>query len=255
MTAYLVTGCNRGIGRGLADIILSRPDTTLVALVRDPDGDTSKSLQANEAGAEGTKVVMFKYDASDHDAASRIIDSLQKDHGITQLDIVVANAGYLDWRGPTASVTPDVIHKHLDVNTIAPLVLFSTTLPLLRQSKQEPKFFAISSAVGSIARIPRMSHVQVVAYGMSKAAMNHAFVKLNCEHPEIDIEMLTPGPVRTDLQRSFVSQTANRDPSASIPNLVDINDSVKGLMECIDNATKEKTGGSFRQWNGETIEW
>ena len=255
MTTYLLTGANRGIGRGLADIILSRPNSTLIALVRDPDDATSRSLTNSETAAEGTRVITVKYEASDHSSAGAVIVALQEEHRITRLDVVIANAGYLDWRGPTATITPEAIHKHMDVNTIAPIMLFSASLPLLRRSKNEPKFFAISSAIGSIAMIPKLSHAQVVAYGMSKAAMNHAFVKLNLEHSDIDIELLTPGPVRTDLLRSFTGTGASVDPAAKIPNVVGIEDSVHGLMKCIDDATKATTGGGFRQWDGSTVPW
>lgn len=258
MTNYLVTGANRGIGRGLADIILSRPNNTLIALVRDPEDDTAKSLSSNEKGANGTKVLIFKYEASDHGAAETIVKSLQQNHGITYLDVVVANAGYMDWRGPTATVTPEAIHKHLDVNTIAPILLFSTCLPLLKQSQKEPKFFAISSAIGSIEWIPKLHHAQVAAYGMSKAAMNWAFVKLNLENPEIDVEMLTPGPVRTGLMRPFMRNMTKEqmeEAAKRIPNMVDYNDSVNGLMKCIDNASKKTTGGGFRQWDGSAVPW
>ena len=253
MTTYLLTGANRGIGRGLADIILSRPNNKLIALVRDPNDPTSKSLTNNVA--DGSEVLTLKYEASDHKAAKVIVDSLQNKHGITHLDVVIANAGYTAWRGPTATVTPEAIHEHMDVNTIAPILLFSATLPLLQKSKQEPKFFAVSSAIGSTAMIPKLAHAQMVTYGMSKAAMNHAFVKLTLEHPDIDVELLTPGPVRTDLLRSFRDPNAKEDPAARVPGLVDFNDSVNGLMKCIDNATKEKTGGGFRSWDGSTIPW
>ncbi len=255
MTIYLLTGANRGIGRGLANIILSRPNSVLIALVRDPNDATSKSLTNGEAVGEGTQVITVKYEASNHSSAGAIIETLQKEHGITHLDVVIANAGYLDWRGPTCTITPEAIHEHMDVNTIAPIMLFSATLPLLKQSGKEPKFFAISSAIGSTAMIPKLSHAQVVAYGMSKAAMNHAFVKLNLEHPDIDIELLTPGPVRTDLLRSFAGTNGGADPVAKVPNVVDIKNSVNGLMDCIDNASKATTGGGFRQWDGSTVPW
>ena len=196
---------------------------------------------------------MFRYEATDHNCAANITSSLQKDHGITHLDIVIANAGYFDWRGPTASINPETIHAHIDVNTIAPIILFSATLPLLQNSKQEPKFFAISSAIGSISWIPKLSHAQVVAYGMSKAAMNYAFVKLNLEHEDIDVELLTPGPVATDLIRSF--RPVGGGQRATVPNMVNIDDSVNGLMRCIDGATKKETGGGFRQWDGSSVPW
>ena len=251
MTTYLLSGANRGIGRGIADIILSRPNNTLVALVRDPEHETSKSLSPN---AEGTKVINIKYDASEPDSGKSAVGALQKQHGINHLDVVIANAGLIEWRGPSVEVTPEIIHHHMNINTIAPILLFSATLPLLRASKKpQAKFFAISSAIGSIETIPQLAHASVMPYGMSKAAMNHAFRKLNLEHPDIDVEMLTPGPVATDLMRKF--RTKETNPQLRIPGSVDINDSVKGLMQCIDNSSKETTGGGFRDWAGKTIPW
>jgi norsolorinic acid ketoreductase len=252
MTTYLITGANRGIGRGLADIILSRPNNTLVALVRDPEGETSRSLRANEKGAEGTKVLMAKYEASDHAAVAGIVESL----GLSHLDIVIANSGYMDWRGPITTVKPETIHEHMDVNAIAPLMLFSACESLLRKSKQEPKFFAISSGISSIATIPELPHASMSPYGMSKTAMNWAFVRLNQEIPDIDIEILTPGPVRTGLARHFQASMTPQEIQAfaKLP-MVDINDSVNGLMKMIETSSKKTTGGTFRQWDGSVVPW
>lgn len=173
MTTYLITGCNRGIGRGLANIILSRPNHTLIALVRNPDDETVLSLKGT---AEGTKVIVRKYDASDYAAAEKAVESL-KAEGISNLDIVVANAGAINWRGPSLEAPPEEIHHALDINTIAPILLFKATLPLLKQS-ENPKFFAISSAIGSIELIPKHINTTVLPYGMSKAAMVSCSVSL-----------------------------------------------------------------------------
>jgi norsolorinic acid ketoreductase len=252
MTTYLITGANRGIGRGLADIILSRPNTTLVALVRDLEDETSRALEANEKGADGTKVIMSKYDAADHAGVAALVNGLELSH----LDVVVANAGYMDWRGPITTVKPGTIHEHMDVNAIAPLMLFSACESLLRKSKQEPKFFAISSGIASIATIPKLPHASMSPYGMSKTAMNWAFVRLNQEIPDIDIEILTPGPVRTGLTRHFQTSITQQEIQAfaKLP-MVDINDSVNGLMERIDTSSKKTTGGTFRQWDGSVVPW
>lgn len=250
MPTYLITGANRGIGRGLADIVLSRPNNSLIALVRDPDDPTAKSIRGT---AEGTKVIVLKYEAFDYNAASTAIKALETEHGITSINIVVANAGSIDWRGPSNEAPPSEIINAMNINTIAPILLFNATLPLLKKS-QDPKFFAISSAIGSIEMVPKLMHASVLPYGMSKAAMNHAFRKFAFEHPDIDVEMLTPGPVATDLVRKFRPPGGIEEMKKRFPNLVDYEDSVNGLMKCIDEASKETTGG-FRNYAGEIVPW
>jgi norsolorinic acid ketoreductase len=183
-TTYLISGANRGIGRGLAEIFLSRPDTTVVALVRDPSSETSQSLAAFKAG-ENSKAVVVQYDASLADSATSVINILQAKYSITTLDIVIANSGFIGWRGPSITATTAEYISHFITNTIGPILLLQATLPLLKKSTSSPKFFAISSAIGSTALIPKMQHVAVVPYGMSKAALNHAMLRLSVEHPDV----------------------------------------------------------------------
>ena len=102
--------------------------------------------------------------------------------------------------------------------------------------------------------VPKLMHASVLPYGMSKAAMNHAFRKFAFEHPDIDVEMLTPGPVATDLMRKFRPPGGIEEMKKRFPNLVDYEDSVNGLMKCIDEANKATTGG-FRNYAGETVPW
>ncbi len=61
-TTYLVSGGNRGIGKGLVSQLLSRPNTTVITLVRDPNHATSQSL-AYLPRAEASKLIIEQYDA------------------------------------------------------------------------------------------------------------------------------------------------------------------------------------------------
>lgn len=197
-TTYLITGANRGIGRGLADIVLSRPNTTLVALVRDVEHTTSQSLAANKSGASNTKVVVLPYEGSSEAAASNAVSALAS-HGITSIDVVVANAGAILTRGPVTSLSVAAMTEHMAINCTAAVLLLQATLPLLHAAKEqhgadeaicyEPKFIAISSAIGSTGLIDKHLHAQAPAYGMSKAALNHVMRKAFFENPDVDIEM------------------------------------------------------------------
>lgn len=262
-TTYLITGANRGIGYGLARLILARPNTTLIALVRDPEHETSKSLY-ELSKAEDTRVIVLPYEAMDPDSAANAIDAIQQTHGVNHLDIVIANAGGMSWRGPTVSVPASEIHDAITLNTISPLLLFRAALPLLQAPsplREGPaKFFAISSGTASLTLLPSMGHAPTVSYGLSKTALNHLIRKLSTEYTDVVIELLTPGPVQTDLTRAFPEfvDLAKRPEFAA--RLVKIDTSVAGLLRCVDNARfksdgDEGTHGGFRDYSGAAVPW
>ena len=248
MTTILITGANRGIGRGIADIFLSRPNTTLVALVRDPSDETTTSLKPL---SKDTKVIVLPYNANDDHSAQAAVSSLHTEHNITALDIVIVNAGGMSWQGPSIEASPETMLSHFHINTIGPLQLFKATLPLLQASKNQPtKFFTISSGVGSTELVPKRKHLNVLPYGASKAAVNHVMRKLHTDHPDIVVELLAPGHVATDLTRSLRVE-GQVIPAAA----VSLKDSVKGLVRQIDMANLETTNGGFKTWKGEVVPW
>lgn len=183
---YLLTGANRGIGLGLATILLSRANTTLIALVREPSHPTSLALAANTHGAPDTTVILLPYEATSPIAAADAITSLVTTHGIDSADVVLANAGAMLAHGAVTELTPAAIAEHMAVNCTAPVLLLQATLPLLRRAavsrrnhgeedgteqqgeKGEAKFIAISSAIGSTSLIDKHLHAPTPAYGLSR---------------------------------------------------------------------------------------
>lgn len=78
-----------------------------------------------------------------------------------------------------------ILRDHLEVNAVAPLVLFQQTLPLLRKSSK-PIFVGISTpgaSIGDMDHIP----IQITGYGASKAALNYILRKLHFENPDVII--------------------------------------------------------------------
>ncbi|KIW14610.1 hypothetical protein PV08_07394 [Exophiala spinifera] len=270
-TIYLVTGANRGIGRGLVDVILSRPNTTVIALVRDVEHETTRSLVSTTADANvptpktldpshpdpdsnpnTNHVIIIPYDASIPGSAETALTTLGSTHGITHVDTVIANAGMLTKRGPSIDTAPSDIQESVQVNAIAPLDLFRACLTLL--SPPPSKFVAVSSAIGSTQLIPQHSHSSTLAYGVSKAALNHIMRKLSIEYPDMVVEVVTPGPVLTDLLRENKPEfdaMLKANPQL-LERFVPIDKVCNGLMALIDSASSETSGG-FRDWSGEVI--
>ena len=90
-TTVLITGANRGLGRGLLELFLGMQNHTVIAANRDVKNSTSKSLFDLPTG-QGSKLVIIKIDATIQDDAFDAVHEL-KNKGIHHLDVVIANAG------------------------------------------------------------------------------------------------------------------------------------------------------------------
>ncbi|KAJ3334185.1 hypothetical protein HDU93_008089, partial [Gonapodya sp. JEL0774] len=151
-TVYLVTGANRGIGKGLVTALLLRQNTVVIAGVRDPSRSTD--LGQLPTGKD-SRLIVVKYVAGDDASASDAIKALQDQHQIVHIDVVIANAGIASLIATAAESPASGFRDHFEVNTIAPVLLFQATLPLLVKSSS-PKFVAISSGIGSVGDMESM---------------------------------------------------------------------------------------------------
>ncbi len=180
-----------GIGRGLAEKYLARPDTTVLATVRNPHSEEVQSLLRAPAGS-GSRVVVLKIESTSDTDALEAIESAQS-QGVESIDVVIANAGVytpLAYQ-PVAEVSLKHLAEHFNINTLGPVRIFQAAFPLLKKTK-EPKFILISSIVGTIAGLENVPYPNG-AYGGSKAGANFFSRKIHFENPEITSIAIHPG--------------------------------------------------------------
>jgi len=249
-TNVLITGTKAGIGHGLLAAFAARPNTTIIAGIRDaPTSAKAKDMiDSIKSVGKGSQIIPVVYDAASSTAAHDMINSLESSHPeIKHLDIVVANAAITTQWGPTRDVTAKELNEQFVVNTAAPVYLYQATRDLLLASKGTPKFFLLSSVLGSIAA-GASSPVKAVVYGLSKAAGNYFAVKANSEEERLVIIPVHPGWVQTQMGNGLATRTGQE----AAPMTVD--QSVEGLMKLFDTATKE-IGGTFQQVGGDVLPW
>ena len=246
-TTVLVTGSKSGIGKGLLEAYAARPNTIAIAAIRDgPDSAAAKELTSLAVGKD-SRIVVVKYDAGSTTAATEMVSILKSKYGINHLDVVIANAGILKHFGPATEASAETLVEHIQINTIAPILLYQATHALLTASS-EPKFFIISSDLGSMGDMKRLP-LPMLAYGMSKAAVNYAAVKFHHEDSKITVVPVQPGWVQTNMGQ----KAADIAGVAQVP--VTIKDSIAGLMKVFDSATKSETSGTFPTFEGAIIPW
>ncbi|KAJ0413114.1 NAD(P)-binding protein [Aspergillus carlsbadensis] len=245
-TIYLITGANRGIGRGLVAALLSRPNTTVIAAVRNPDAPTSTSLTALPKSSTST-LITVKIDSQSPPDAAAAIATLQSTHGITHIDTVFANAGISSDYSPVRSVPLDVVREHVEVNAYGPLVLFQAVYPLLLKSAK-PIFAGVGSAMGTIGGMEQRPFPNG-AYGPSKAVLNWIVRKIHFEEEGIISFVADPGWVDTDMSDAAVKLLGVPRPAQTVEQTAD------GFLNIIDGATRESVGGQWRVWDGSVFPW
>jgi len=180
----LVTGCSSGIGRASA-LLLAEKGFRVFAGVR----CQKQASELSEAGSDLLEPLLLDVtSAADIERVERTVSSACP-HGLHGL---VNNAGV----GLPAAVEltePDELRKLFEVNTVAPLRMIQTFLPLLRIARG--RVINMSSMNGTVA-LP-----MVGAYSASKFALEALSDTLRVElRPwRIDVSLIRPGQVKTEI--------------------------------------------------------
>ncbi|CRL24592.1 Short-chain dehydrogenase/reductase SDR [Penicillium camemberti] len=225
-TIVLITGANRGIGKGILELYLQKPNHTVIAANRDPSHPTSNAL-ADLPKAEGTTLEVIKLDAlSPTDPAAAVKALAAK--GITHIDILIANAGIaLSWP-KVSEVKVEDIQKHVDVNVYGFIRLYQAFRPVLKEA-QAPK---------------------LVTIGSSSAFLTHWYTKaISAEDPWLTAFPLDPGWVQTEL--------GNRgaDAFGIEKAAITVEESVTGVVKVIDASTLETHSGKLFKYDGNQEPW
>lgn len=179
-----------GIGREILSILLARPNVTVIAANRDLSHPTSNSLKDLPRG-QGSKLLLVKLDSNHPEDATAAVKTLQLDHGITRVDVLIANAGIGDYWNYALKTPVQEIERHIKINTFGPIALLQAFWPLLDAS-EEPKFIVTSTTLGSIGAMEQFPFLGL-AYGISKVAANYAIKKIALENPKLATAALHPG--------------------------------------------------------------
>ncbi|KAI1078844.1 NAD(P)-binding protein [Whalleya microplaca] len=238
-TIVLITGANRGIGKGLLQLYLAKPNHTVIAGNRDPDHPTSQAL-ADLPKAQGTSLLVVKIDATVRSDPAEAFKTLES-KGIDHIDILIANVGIaLSWP-KVREVDTDVIQPHVVTNIYGFLWLFQAAIPVLKKA-QRPIWVTIGSSAAyltttyaiMITSLRNMLPTQNAAYAPTKLT-GHWYTKaIHIEEP-----WLTAFPIDPGWEKATVT----------------VEDSTEGIVKVIDVATRETHGGKMWTYAGSEVPW
>ncbi|MGH1413005.1 MAG: SDR family oxidoreductase [Pelagimonas sp.] len=191
-TTAFVTGSNRGIGRALAQELLTQGVAKLYAAARD-----TSSLSDLVAAHPG-RVIAVKLDVTNSK------DIAQAAALAADVNLLINNAGVAGFTSTMSQDATEQARFEMDVNYFAPLAVTRAFAPVLGANG--------GGGVVTISSIAALSNFPVLAtYSASKAAIHSLMQAFRAElaGQGTYVGTVYPGPVDTDLAAKFVSDKAS----------------------------------------------
>lgn len=209
----LITGANKGIGFEVSRQLAAKGYTVLLG-VRD-----MKLGEAAAAKLQGD-VSVIHIDLASPETSIAAAKEIESKYGV--LDVLVNNAGTVDWTdGPPSTTKIDAVRKIFDTNFFGTIEVTQAFLPLLKKSTGGA-IVNVSSGLGSLQQNgdPEWPYVQFKALGYcsSKAALNMMTVQLAWELRDtpIKVNSADPGYTATDLNDHGGPQTVEEGSEAIV---------------------------------------
>ena len=187
MTTTLVTGATRGLGREVARRLVEAGHTVYL-------GARDLSTGTEVAAAIGATPVQL--DATDARSIASAVTRIRDEVG--SLDVLVNNAGIAGDQRPPGEATIDDLRLVFETNVFGAAAVIDAFTPLLEASAT-PVLVNVSSAVGSLAlNTSPDSRWTMLAYPMSKAALNMLTIQYARAFPRWRVNSATPGLTATE---------------------------------------------------------
>ena len=194
MDDVIITGASRGIGRALA-IVMASADVRLVLVARDEE---RLAAVASEIRDRGGYVVLVPGDLGTIESARRL--GVRLAETLSPGATLVHNAGIWPYR---RSLNADGLEEAFAVNCIGPAVMQEALLV----SGCLVRIMLVSAGLAvkgrfDAERTPSGHDFSMFrTYATTKLCFALAMRDVAKEHPELDVVVLHPGVVRTDLGR------------------------------------------------------
>ncbi len=227
----MITGTSTGLGLAFARECLKR-------------GDEVFGLSRSGCPLDHENLVDMEFDLADLDNIDAALAVLLE--GVTQLDLLVLNAGILGEIEPMSALKMERLREVMDINVWSNKVLLDS---LFARGIQIKQVVAISSGAAV------NGNKGWGAYSLSKATLNMLIKLYAAEHPQSHFTALAPGLVDTQMQ-NYLCNPDKVDESAfpSVKKLRDARGSdampkpvfaARNMLAVIPNFPEQLDSGAF----------
>lgn len=244
MKTVLITGANRGLGLGMVKYLTHcKKSQRIIATCR------NESEELKQLSEKNHNVTILHLDVTNFSGYDNLTAQIKNIVGDQGLNLLINNAGITTKFTKLGLVKTEQLMDNLTVNTVAPIMLTKSLLPLLKRAAElysgeavgveRAAVINMSSVLGSIAQNDQGGFYP---YRCSKAALNAATksMSIDLKKESILVACMHPGWVKTDMG------------GKNAP--LDVDSSVAGIFNTIEHLG-EADSGKFLQYDGTEIPW
>ncbi|KAK2188664.1 hypothetical protein NP493_126g08024 [Ridgeia piscesae] len=197
-----ITGASSGIGEHLAYELAQAGCRLVLSARREEELERVKKQCLLRGSIKEEDVLVLPLDMLRCDTHKPAVEHVV--NYFKQIDVLVNNAGRTQ-RGETIRTDVDVQREILELNVLGPISLTTAVLP--RMVEQQRGHLVVVSSLASKMGLPMSA-----TYCASKAAVNRWFESVCVEHTtdHIDVTLILPGPVFSDLFEAAFTEQAGR---------------------------------------------
>ncbi|EJT96551.1 NADP-binding protein [Dacryopinax primogenitus] len=236
---YLITGAGRGIGMSFVKALLACDTTMLIfAGVR----NIATATELRTIAQSDKRVIVIPLDMDDDGSiqnAARIVSSRAK-----SLSVLINNAGFTpETMSPAAYVPPGDFIQAFKTNTLGPILLIQSFLPLLERAG------GLVINISSILASMEMNPGRQVAYSVSKAGLNMATTIFQKQVKDNIVKFIAVHP-------GVVTKEVRPDPRQPQAPYITSDQSAQGILQnIVFSASVASMCGRFVSWDGKNIPW
>lgn len=196
MRTAIITGANRGVGRGVAKQLAALGYWTILTSRDERKGNLTVEELRTELGTRlSGELVYHQLDVTEASSIRRLYDFVVEKY--IAADVLVNNAAVLlDQFGRVLQTPEDIFRATLDTNLYGPLRLCQAFIPLMLQ-RNYGRVVNVSSGAGQVENMVN----DMTAYRLSKIALNGLTLMLadSVKGANVLVNAGCPGWVRTGM--------------------------------------------------------
>lgn len=186
MKTVLITGCSRGVGFAVVELLASK-GFIIYAGVR----TVAKAIKLNALAKSDPNIKIIEIDLKNEKSIKKAVKNIKNDSKI--IDIIINNAGMIFF-GPIETISSSQFHDQFQVNLFGPILLTQELLPIMRKQQTGHIIF-----LGSTSGVE--SHGMYGAYAASKFALEavcHSLA-INLYHWGIKVSLIELSATATSI--------------------------------------------------------